>query len=214
MVNQKPKWLYKYCPHCDYITKNASTMSMHLSMKHIMKPKHECPECFEKFPTKTQVEHHYVNHHCEANISCKNLSCSKTFKNTTSQKVHYTRKHMKNIQIFVPTDTKGYVKCASCSYETSKSAIYYHAANCSPYSPFSEKFMNGEENICLPCEDPALEQLMNIETLDDNFFSALPPPSKTMDISEEGSDDELLNALMVLDEEFLFPLSSDHHGNE
>ena len=176
MVRQKSKWQYKYCSHCDYITKNASTMSMHMAMKHIMKPKHECLECFEKFPTKTQLEHHYVNHHCEATISCKSLNCTKVFKNTTSQKIHYTRKHMKNMKLFVPTETKGYVKCITCNYEATKNAIYYHVANCSPYSPFSEKFMNDSGNTCLPCEDvPILEKLASMEMLHENFISALPP---------------------------------------
>ena len=210
MVKPKLKWQYKYCSHCDYITKNASTMSMHMSMKHIMKPKHECSECFEKFPTKTQLEHHYVNHHCEANISCKHLGCTKVFKNTTSQKIHYTRKHMKNIQLFVPTETKGYVRCITCNYEATKSAIYYHVANCSPYSPFSEKFINYSGNTCLPCEDvPVLENLASIETtLNENFISALPPmvernipPKEEVEVDSEEEFIRLLNDLPSYDDE-------------
>jgi len=213
MVQQKTSRLYRYCPQCDYITKNASTMSMHIAMKHIMKPKHECLECFKKFPTKTQMEHHYINHHCEADISCKNLKCTKVFKNTTSQKIHYTRKHMKNDKLFVKTQTNGIVKCATCPYEATKSAMYYHVANCSPYSPFSEKFMNGGGNFCSPCEDPILENLRNTELLENNFFSALPPPGPETSLETyycenkmlEEDLEEDLKMLLDVDDDFFIP---------
>ena len=183
-------------------------MSMHLSMKHIMKPKHECSECFEKFPTKTQMEHHYVNHHCEADISCKNLSCAKVFKNTTSQKIHYTRKHMKNVELFVKTEINGIVKCAVCPYEATKSAMYYHAANCSPYSPFSEKFMNGGGKFCSPCEDTNLENLLNTELLEEDFLSALPRRPETS-LEKFYRDEKMLEEDLEEDLEMLLDVDDD-----
>ena len=147
-------------------------------MKHTMKQKHECPECFQTFSAKTQLEHHFVNHHCEADIQCVFDGCSKVFKNITSQKVHYTRKHMKQTPLFIATSEKEILQCLTCSHTAKRASIYYHVANCSPQSPFCSTFHNASdpfqktlsENIQSPQEDDLIMKLLMEVDLDDDFF--------------------------------------------
>ena len=130
--------IYRQCPKCDYRTEKASTMSMHLSMKHKNKRKHKCTICYETFAQKTTLTHHYVNNHTKPDIHCAYPGCDKTFHTDCSHKIHYTRKHMKNIELFVPTSFKGFVKCVECNFECKTAAMFYHVANCSCYSPFTD----------------------------------------------------------------------------
>ena len=69
-----------YFPSCDFRTHKLSTMSMHIAMKHKKNKPHVCPVCDERFAVKTQLQHHFVNNHCEADIPCRHPQCNKKFK--------------------------------------------------------------------------------------------------------------------------------------
>ena len=139
--------LYRDCQihSCDFRTHKPSTMSMHISMKHTKNKSHECPICHEMFSVKTQLQHHFVNNHCEPDIVCRYPQCDKKFKNETSHKIHYARVHMKHILKFKPNFNEGYVQCQYCEHVCKPGGMYYHSANCSPYSPFSPNYKQPEK---------------------------------------------------------------------
>ena len=123
------------CPYCSYQTEKASTLSMHISMKHSNKRKHECPECHLRFSQKTQLEHHFLNHHSDSDIECPDKDCTMRFKTHTNQQIHYVRKHMDAKTLFAYYEGNEY-ECLFCDYIGKPAAMYYHAAHCSPCSPF------------------------------------------------------------------------------
>lgn len=139
--------IYRDCPvpSCNFRTCNGSTMSMHISMKHRRQKSHECPICHEMFSVKTQLQHHFVNNHCEPDIVCKHPQCNKKFKTDASHKIHYARVHMKHILQFEADFNEGYVKCQYCEHVCKPGGMYYHSANCSPYSPFSSNYKEPEK---------------------------------------------------------------------
>ena len=124
----------RQCPYCPYQTEKASTFSMHLSMKHGSKKKHACPECNLRFSQKTQLEHHFINHHCGADIECPEPNCTMKFKTHTNVKTHYVRKHMDS-KLYMYKEGDYYV-CSECEYSGKSAAMCYHIAHCSPDSPF------------------------------------------------------------------------------
>lgn len=124
------------CKICDYETKNSSTMSMHVSMKHSPTKKHKCPKCPKLFAEKTQLIHHFVNNHCPADIPCGFPECPFLFKNTTTQKMHYVRCHLKDKELFAPSSFKGQVTCLTCNIFLKRANMMYHLAQCSTESPF------------------------------------------------------------------------------
>jgi len=126
----------KRCDICDYETKNSSTLSMHVSMKHSLTKKHKCPQCPKLFAEKTQLIHHFVNNHCEADIPCGFPGCPHLFKNATTQKMHYVRCHLKDKKLFAPSSMKGCVTCLTCNIFLKRANMMYHLAQCSVESPF------------------------------------------------------------------------------
>lgn len=132
--------VYRDCHWCDFRTNKSSTMSMHVSMKHKKHKTHECPICHELFVAKTQLQHHFVNNHCEADIPCLFKGCTKKFKNETTHKIHYTRVHMKHTIKFRHDFSIGYVRCQYCEHVCKPAGMYYHTAICSPQSPFSPNY--------------------------------------------------------------------------
>jgi hypothetical protein len=125
-----------YCNFCPYKTEKGSTMSMHVSMKHSLRKKHNCPECPKQFAEKTQLQHHFVNNHCPADIPCPSPGCTKLFKNTTTQRMHYVRRHMKDKILFTPSSMTGCFSCLTCHIYLKRPNMMYHIAQCSIESPF------------------------------------------------------------------------------
>ena len=135
----------RYCPYCAYSTEKASTLSMHISMKHKKSKKHKCPECDQSFAQKTQLEHHFVNQHCEADIECPHPDCTLKFKTTANQKSHYVRNHLNHLSLFSTCIPKTMKQCKRCGHQAKTAAMYYHVAHCSPCSPFSEAYKESAE---------------------------------------------------------------------
>ena len=129
----------RQCPYCEYQTEKASTLSMHISMKHKSKRAHQCYFCHKRFSQATQLQHHIINHHSKPQIHCKEPSCNAVFKNETSHKIHYVRRHMKHLHLFERSSMPGMRHCLSCGTFTAPSAMYYHVAICSPQSPFCKQ---------------------------------------------------------------------------
>ena len=177
----------RHCRYCDYSTQKASTLSMHISMKHKKRNKHICPICRDGFSQKTQLEHHFVNQHCPADIPCLDLSCPVKFKTATNQQTHYIRKHMTPDLLYTASNTKGYKRCLSCPHIARTNSIQYHVAQCSPLSPFCTEInalANGDapENSDDFFPDffsdfsPGLTELLDCddsETLSNDFFPIL-----------------------------------------
>ena len=111
-------------------------MSMHVSMKHSLAKKHKCPQCPILFAEKTQLIHHFVNNHCEADIPCGFPGCPHLFKNTTTQKMHYVRNHLKDKKLYAPSSMTGCVTCLTCNIFLKRANMMYHLAQCSAESPF------------------------------------------------------------------------------
>ena len=126
----------RHCHYCDFTALKGSTMSMHVSMKHSLHKKHQCPLCSEKFAEKTQLQHHFVNNHCDPDIPCGFPGCTFLFKNTTTQRMHYVRCHMKDKVIYSSSSMKGYKICLTCNTFLKRANMMYHLAQCSPDSPF------------------------------------------------------------------------------
>lgn len=128
---------FRYCTDCDYKSRKANTLSMHVSRKHSNEQNHFCPICPDAFPTQTQLGHHLVNKHSDATINCADKLCKLRFKNTTTQKTHYVRCHMDKKFLYIKKK-EGRCKCISCGDISSLNAIIYHVSGCSPLSPFNK----------------------------------------------------------------------------
>ena len=160
----------RHCPHCDdYSTRNPSTLSMHITNHHRGVKRHPCPLCSERFCSKTQLQHHFVNHHCEADIPCKFDGCNLLFKSPTTHKIHYVRKHMKHVKMFA-TDIFGELCCCKCRGYYKSSAMFYHQSICHPQSPFCKETIAFNES---------LEGLMALGDLDEGVFDVEPDSAST-----------------------------------
>lgn len=135
-VTTKPRTTMRHCDFCEFKTEKSSTMSMHTSMNHSSEKKHQCPECPQRFAVRTQLQHHFVNHHCEADIPCGFPGCTFLFKTTTTHRMHYVRAHLKPKNLFTPSSMKGYVTCLTCNVYLKRANMMYHLAQCSAESPF------------------------------------------------------------------------------
>ena len=125
----------RYCQHCPYYTRNANTLSMHVTRLHRNQHNHFCNECPASFPTQTQLGHHVVNKHSEASLECADPLCTLKFKNSTTQKTHFVRCHLKANLLYRKRPDKTCV-CISCGNLFTLNAIMYHVSGCSPLSPF------------------------------------------------------------------------------
>ena len=148
----------RYCKECPYYTRKANTLSMHVTRLHGNQDKHFCKECPDSFPTQTQLGHHIVNKHSEASISCANPLCTLIFKNSTTQKTHYVRCHLKQDLLYVRRPEK-MCKCLSCGDIFTLNSVVYHVSGCSPLSPFCKNNNNNnvvavqKEQQCLICPE-------------------------------------------------------------
>jgi len=108
-----------------------------MAMKHdVSGRKHRCIHCSETFSAQTKLNHHIINHHQSAEISCFDTNCSLKFKNSTTHKVHYVRAHLQG-QHFETIKVGSDYRCLTCrKIFNSKSSVVYHVATCSPASPF------------------------------------------------------------------------------
>jgi len=134
----------RFCHICDFETPKQSTLSMHITMKHGTKRAHKCRDCGKTFSAQTQLNHHRMNHHSRQQHLCMHPDCTHKFKNPTTHKVHYVRRHMNNKSLFTVQDDKVTSRCNICDEYFKKDSIYYHLATCSSESPFSQ-------NYCGPC---------------------------------------------------------------
>ena len=128
---------YRYCRECDYKSRKANTLSMHVSRIHSKEMNHLCHICPATFPTQTQLGHHIINKHSDATIKCASALCPLVFKNTTTQRTHFVRCHQdKNLLYIRKNDNR--CKCISCGNMYSLNAIIYHVSGCSLLSPFNK----------------------------------------------------------------------------
>lgn len=179
--------VFRACPHCDYRTEKASTMSMHIKIKHVLDKEHVCPFCMENFSTRSQLQHHLRNNHYDAEIPCRMEGCTHVFKDECAHKMHYVRHHMKHLkhELYQPSKSKGFSHCLTCGKMKKNAAMVYHVACCSPLSPFSKNYVA----TCLPCSDDEeicteklphmneeelydFEPLCDFSDLDDDFLQS------------------------------------------
>lgn len=163
--------MVRHCHLCEFTTKLASTMSMHISMTHTKNKKHECPICHDKFAEKTQLQHHFVNNHCDPDILCGFPGCALLFKNTTTQKMHYVRHHISKALVYTSSFMKGYKTCLTCNTYLKCANMMYHIAQCSPESPFCTNVAAIEKKKMIDAVDP-LDELMELDDLDEDFFAS------------------------------------------
>ena len=160
--------MMKRCNYCDFTTKKGSTMSMHVSMKHCLTKKHRCPECIQQFAQKTQLQHHFVNNHCPADIPCGFSGCDFLFKNTTTQKMHYVRCHLKDKLLYTSSSMKGFKTCLTCNIFLKRANMMYHLAQCSTESPFCTNVTAMEKKIF----DAGIDELAGMSDNEDEFLGA------------------------------------------
>ena len=182
----------KRCNYCDYKTKKGSTLSMHVSMKHSLNKKHHCPLCGEKFAEKTQLQHHFVNNHCDPDIPCGFPGCTLLFKNTTTQKMHYVRSHLKDKPLFSSSSMKGYKICLTCNIFLKRANMMYHLAQCSPESPFCTNVAAKEQMTF----DKGIEELACMSDNDDDFWGGGAVTETANAVGEEEELDELLGRVL------------------
>ena len=127
---------YKY--GCGYKAANKNTLCMHAAMKHGGERPHTCQDCGRSFAVQTQLNHHIINHHGEADISCRDPDCTMMFKAHATHMTHFMRHHVKYIVLFENTEDKKIVRCMSCGKTYKKNAIHYHVSTCNIQSPFHE----------------------------------------------------------------------------
>lgn len=179
----------RYCQQCDYETLKQSTLSMHISMKHSTKRSHKCRDCEQTFSAKTQLNHHRMNRHSRNQSKCLHPDCKHIFKNPTTHKVHYVRRHMNVKSLFTVQEDKTTIQCNICDDSFMKDAIYYHLAMCSSDSPFSQNYGG-----------PALQQQMFMRMEDDDSES---------DAEAETADTEEVEEYASLDFDDLESIDGD-----
>jgi len=117
------------CPYCDKKGKKRTTMSEHVSRKHVEKagrqelPFH-CTYCSEKFQAKTHLNNHISRFHEIVRVNCPD--CNYTGKDKYAVLSHYSTKHM---PLCTETTSSG-EQCMFCSKTMSKQASKYHVAVC------------------------------------------------------------------------------------
>ena len=156
----------RHCNYCEYSAMKGSTLSMHVSMKHSRNKKHHCPMCDQKFAEKTQLQHHFVNNHCDPDIPCGFPGCAFIFKNTTTQRMHYVRSHMKDKLVFSSSSMKGYKICLTCNVFLKRANMMYHLAQCSPDSPFCTNVAALEKKAF----DKGLDELAGLSDDEEDFW--------------------------------------------
>ena len=165
--------MMKRCNYCDFTTKKGSTMSMHVSMKHCLTKKHRCPECIQQFAQKTQLQHHFVNNHCPADIPCGFSGCDFLFKNITTQKMHYVRCHLKDKLLYTSSSMKGFKTCLTCNIFLKRANMMYHLAQCSTESPFCTNVTAMEKKIFdAGIFDAGVDELAGMSDNEDEFLGA------------------------------------------
>ena len=164
----------RYCRECDFFTRNANTLSMHVSRTH--RQGHiECTKCDDLFTTKGTLFHHMLSKHTDKTIECSFETCTHQFKTETNHRIHFIRKHTKIEEFMMPVENTNEFKCIECGKRGGANTIVYHVILCSPLSPFSPKAVQDplddlemlaelEENVDF---FHAEETLVDLEMLDD-----------------------------------------------
>ena len=200
---------YRYCRQCDYFTRKANTLSMHVANTHGNNV-HDCKLCNMSFPTRGKLFHHNLSYHTEGTVKCQKAGCELLFKSETNHRIHYVRKHLdcKEMMMNLEYD-KSFWKCTTCGKEQKKQAIMYHVASCSPLSPFSalgklEPLNDDDESFfytCRPC-DPIAEVVVEEDgpvehCYDINFDLAISDDAMKDDSSDDEDLDMLLNSVIA-----------------
>ena len=129
---------FRYCRSCDFFTRKANTLSMHVSLKHSTENNHTCPICPAAFPTRAQLVQHLPKH-TTGSIKCLDLNCKLLFKTSTTHRTHHIRCHMDKELLYTKLlYSSDKCKCLTCGDLFSNNAIIYHVSGCSPLSPFSK----------------------------------------------------------------------------
>ena len=174
-------------------------MSMHVSMKHSLHKKHHCPLCTEKFAAKTQLQHHFVNNHCDPDIPCGFPGCTLLFKNTTTQRMHYVRSHMKDQVMYSSSSMKGYKICLTCNIFLKRANMMYHLAHCSPDSPFCTNTAALEKKRAVVVvavvteedkDDEMISMLAELGDLDEDFFQVIKEKEQEQEQEEQEEEEE------------------------
>jgi len=148
-MRQEMHGALRYCRKCNYFTRKANTLSMHMMLKHATKHSHFCQSCPASYPTQIQLKHHAIKH-VSATIKCISKECLLQFKTTATQRTHYVRRHIDRdalyTKLLIETDM---CKCLSCAAIFTINAIVYHVSSCSPLSPFNKSAIA----LCLICPE-------------------------------------------------------------
>jgi hypothetical protein len=193
------------CTLCTFSTYKQSTFSMHMLMKHSKNKPHQCTLCTQTFAVKTQLQHHMTNKHTKPVISCQYPGCKFTFKNHTTEMVHYIKRHV-NAEDYFYTTEEGMVCCLYCNNKYKKAAIYYHVSKCNPESPFHpnnaffetycpEYFREEDINLCTPVKTVNVTEI----SLNNEFKENIPINTERNlfdAIMQEEIDEGMLNVLM------------------
>ena len=137
-MRQEVYGTYRYCRECDYFTKHANTLCMHVALKHSKAPAAFCCDiCPATFPTKIQLVHHSAKH-TVGTYECVSPGCSQLFKNKTAQRTHFVRLHLLDkTLLYRKTAGGGNLRvCLSCGDLFTLNAVIYHVSGCSSLSPF------------------------------------------------------------------------------
>jgi hypothetical protein len=130
-----------------------------------------------------------MNRHSRNQSKCLHPDCKHIFKNPTTHKVHYVRRHMNVKSLFTVQEDKTTIQCNICDDSFMKDAIYYHLAMCSSDSPFSQNYGG-----------PALQQQMFMRMEDDDSES---------DAEAETADTEEVEEYASLDFDDLESIDGD-----
>lgn len=171
------------CYECGYTTAKATTLCMHIAMKHGEKKK-QCLICGERFASATQLHHHHANNHRAPYIKCPYEGCTELFKTRATMQIHYVRHHMDRKLLMTKTEHKNKSQCLSCASVFATNTCVYHVSKCSKLSPFHDGRLtidelvemsdSDEDMFCQPCEEPnennsSIEQSPKKRKHDDAF---------------------------------------------
>ena len=127
------------CTHCNYTTKNQSTMHYHLAGHEGALP-HKCKHCESAFPQKGVLDLHIKLKHPETlqkkeTFKCPCNECSYEDVRKGNRLIHFLRVHFKDLteKLKVPLKDKeeGICACNNCNKTfKSNTLFYYHAHKC------------------------------------------------------------------------------------